>query len=285
MSAGRALGSYWEEESWDEQESLAGLPALGEEAHFQQLQRGLALGLLAMAPLILAYEWALAEIGGGRHNTSELMLFRLFAPLGAWADRARWLCLAALMLGALIHCLRRHWALGPRLFRIALEGVVAAVILGPLLVGITLLIGDPVSAMPLGADPDAAPDLIAAGLVFGGGAYEEIVFRVGAYSALYVILSRSARFLGAARGLSRWIGELGGLFGQALLFAGFHLALFVAWLGEGGEGFDLTTFCYRALAGLLLGLLFRLRGPGVCAWAHGCFNLALLLGAGPDVFL
>ena len=36
---------------------------------------------------------------------------------------------------------------------------------------------------------------------------------------------------------------------------------------------------------ILLGLLFRWRGVGVTAWTHGLFNLALLLGAGPDVFL
>ena len=38
-----------------------------------------------------------------------------------------------------------------------------------------------------------------------------------------------------------------------------------------------------ALAGILLGLLFRWRGPGVAAWSHGLFNLALLLGIDPDV--
>ena len=36
-------------------------------------------------------------------------------------------------------------------------------------------------------------------------------------------------------------------------------------------------------AGILLGLVFRLRGPGVAAWAHGLFNVALLVGVDPDV--
>ena len=41
---------------------------------------------------------------------------------------------------------------------------------------------------------------------------------------------------------------------------------------------------WRLLAGILLAGLFRWRGLGVCAWAHGLFNLGLVLGAGPGVF-
>jgi hypothetical protein len=291
LSGGATAEPRWDEdegeEGWEydevEGEESAPRPRTVDDA--PELQRSLALGLLAMVPMILAYELALAKIGGAQHNTSELILFRLFAPLGAMADHARWICLAGASIASLVWCLRQQWELGPRLFRIALEGLMAAVLMGPILVGITMLIGEPSGALPLGRDPAAAPNLVAAGLVFGGGAYEEIVFRVGAYSALFVILKHSASFLGASRGLARWIGEGGGLLGQALLFAGFHLALFTAWLGEGGESFDATTFCYRVIAGVLLGLLFRLRGPGVSSWAHGSFNLALLLGAGPDVFL
>ena len=73
--------------------------------------------------------------------------------------------------------------------------------------------------------------------------------------------------------------------GSAAFFAAFHLAPFVGWLGRGGESFDAAVFSYRFLAGLLLALVFRWRGPGVAAWTHGWFNLALLIGAGPDVFL
>ena len=120
----------------------------------------------------------------------------------------------------------------------------------------------------------------------GAGAYEELVFRVGAYSALFTVASRVSVFLfGAAGPVARGVSEFVGLVGSALLFSAFHLALLVRWLGPGGEDFDPAIFTYRALAGILLGILFRWRGPGVSAWTHGLFNLALLLGAGPNVFL
>ena len=276
-----SAGSYWEEGSWDEEVD----PAQEEESEGASFQHSLALGLLAMWPLLLAYELALASAPGVPRNSSELVLFYLFDGLGSWARPLRWISLVVAMSASLLWCLRRHWALGPRLFRIAMEGLVCAVLLGPILVGITLLVGEPASSIPLGADPRAAPNLVAAGLVFGGGAYEEIVFRVLVYCALYAVFAGSSRFLGAAPWLLQGIGEVGALIGQALLFAAFHLSPLLAWLGEGGEDFDVTTFVYRTIAGLFLGILFRLRGPGVCAWTHGLFNLALLLGAGPDVLL
>jgi len=36
------------------------------------------------------------------------------------------------------------------------------------------------------------------------------------------------------------------------------------------------------MAGMCLALLFRWRGLAACAWAHAFFNLALVLGAGPE---
>ena len=63
------------------------------------------------------------------------------------------------------------------------------------------------------------------------------------------------------------LGEVAGLLGSAALFSAFHLAVFVAWLGPGGEEFDLPIFTYRALAGMLLAILFRWRGPDVARWS------------------
>ena len=56
-------------------------------------------------------------------------------------------------------------------------------------------------------------------------------------------------------------------------------------VNRGGEVFSAPVFTWRLAAGILLGLLFRWRGIGAAAWAHGIFNLALSIGAGPDVFL
>ena len=70
-----------------------------------------------------------------------------------------------------------------------------------------------------------------------------------------------------------------------MIFAAFHLDVVTRLLGVGGEDFDRGLFLWRLLAGLSLAALFRWRGLAVAAWAHGLFNGALLLGAGPGVFL
>lgn len=250
------------------------------------LNRSLALGFLAMVPMFLVYEFALVATRGSERNTSELVLFRLFAPFGEWSDLARRVVLGVAAVYAFVYCLRRHWALGPRIARVVLEGAVGAIAIGPALIGLVHLLGDSLPPLVLSDGPEMrAPGLAQAAFVFGAGAYEEIVFRVGAYSALYFCFLRVGQFLGFRLGISSVLGEIAGLFGSAALFSAFHLAVFVAWLGPGGEEFDLSIFTYRALAGMLLGILFRWRGPGVAAWTHGLFNLALLLGAGPEVFL
>jgi len=251
--------------------------------------QSLPLGLLAMAPLLAVYELALLAVGSSARNTSELVLFRLFAPLGDAADLARWLALGALMVTSLGYCLRRQWELGPRLLRIAAEGALGAVVLGPALLAILALVGGGLAPPPIapgeGGPHGSAPDLARAAFVFGAGAYEELVFRVGIYSALFLVARRVTVFFGAGDVPSRAAGDVAGLVGSALLFSAFHLAVFVSWLGPGGEAFEASLFIYRALAGILLGIVFRWRGPGVAAWTHGFYNLALLLGAGPHVFL
>jgi len=250
------------------------------------LRRSLALGFLAMVPMFAAYELALLATPGDERSTSELVLFRLLSLFGDHADPARWIALGTFSLLALVHCLRHHWALGPRLARIVIEGAIGAVAIGPILIALIHMFGDALPPLSLASEPSGPPGLAQAGFVFGAGAYEEVVFRVGLYSALYFVALRvGVDFFGLRRGLVRWVAEALGLFGSAGLFAAFHLALFVAWLGPGGEDFDLAVFTYRGLAGILLGVIFRWRGPGVAAWTHGLFNFALLLGAGPDVFL
>ena len=250
------------------------------------LARSLSLGIVAMAPLLLAYEWAISSGSGLPRNTSELLIFRLFSLLGPHEDLARRLALLILVAVALGRCLRRELGLGPRVVRIWGEGALVALVLGPLLIGLMRMAGDVLEPPQLGGVARAAstPDLVRAARVCGAAAFEELVFRVGVYGALVLIVRQLVLFLGLGPGLGRIFAEGVGLVGSSLAFAAFHLTAFVSWLGRGGEAFDLPVFTYRFLAGMLLGLVLRLRGPGVAAWAHGLFNLALLLGAGPDVF-
>jgi len=247
-------------------------------------RRSLSLGLLAMAPLLVAYELALWRDPTAARNTSELILGLGLTPFGGLADPLRRAGLALLFVAALVTVRRRGNALGSGLARCVLEGIAGALVLGPVLIGLSALVSDWIG--PLDVDwsrPADSPGLVRAGLIMGGAAWEELFFRVGLYGAVFVVVRAAAQRLGAGVVPAAWTGEVCGLLGSSFVFAAIHLEVASGWLGAGGELFDAALFTWRFLAGVLLALLFRWRGPGVAAWTHALFNLGLELGSGVDV--
>lgn len=259
----------------DEAEPGAGGPVL----------TGLSMAYLAMLPLFAAYEWAGATVPGAPRNGAEMVLSLALRPLGsnaAWARRVL-LLVGAVVALALVR--RAGGRVRAGVARIVLEGAGFALVLGPVLVLLTRLLGAWVEPLQGGWDPTRGvpPELARAALLFGGSAYEELLFRVGAYSFLYWLTLRFLTALVLAERAGRWSAELTGLTGSSVLFALIHMRPLADLLGPGAPPFEGPLFAWLLLAGLVLGLLFRLRGPGVAAWTHGLFNVALLVGIDPDV--
>jgi len=266
-------------EDGDWEDLFDGVPEASDAA---ALSRGLAFGFLAMVPLFALYEVGTA--GSARRSAAELVLLRPLAPLGDQLPLVRAVLLAVLTVVALTWCVRRHLALGPRLVRVPFEGLLGALFLGPA----TALLMQVFDAAPLAVPSNASggiPAFERAAFVAGAAAYEEVVFRVGLFSLVWMVTRRLLAWFGASDRAARWSAEALAPVGSALLFAAFHVDSFLRLFGPGGEPFDLAVFSWRTLAGVLLALLFRWRGPGVAAWTHACFNVSLLLGAGPWVFL
>ncbi len=278
----------YEEDEWEEEEDS---PASDESPRSRRRHlTGASLGFLAMVPLFAIYEAGVQAAGGLRRNSSELLIFRIFEPLGNAADWARWTALCVLGVGAVWVCHKRKVALIPGAGRICLEGALGALFIGPLIVWSLGLFGEGISSLELHArmqapTPGSAPGLAQAALVFGGAAYEELLFRVLLFSSCFFLARRVAEFFGAPRKVGRVFSEVLAALVSSLVFASFHLAAFLPAAWGGGEEYDAGVFAWRVLAGLFLCVLFRLRGPGVAAWTHGLFNLALLVGAGPEVLL
>ena len=248
------------------------------------LQRGIALGFLAMLPMFLAYEIAFTATGGTQHNTGEFVMSAPLAVFGEDATLVRRLVLAVCAIAAAWHCFHRELGLASRVARVVIEGFAAALVLGPLLLLLQRAFQLP-EPRAIAGTVSAVPSLAQGTLHFAGAAYEEIVFRVGLQSLFYLLSVEVVLFFTESAFASRVFGEGFAIVGSSLVFAAAHLAAFTHVLGPGGEPFDPAIFAWRVLAGCLLGVLFRWRGPGVAAWAHGLFNLALFIGAGPDVFL
>jgi len=243
-------------------------------------ETGLAAGLVGMMPLFLAYEVA-QRSGLSWRNSSERLATSALEILGPWEETAR--LAAILVAGALAAaaCLKAGLPLVPLIGRQLMSGGLWALVLGPALAFCLVLLDHRVAVH---AGDGVLDGLEALGTV-SGAAWEELVFRVGAYGVLFLVSRRLALYVGAAELGARWFAEAVGLVGSAALFAAFHLELFSGWLGSGGEEFRAVAFTFRFVAGILLGLLFRWRGPGVSAWSHGLFNLSLALGVSPGVLV
>lgn len=244
---------------------------------------GLGLGLLASLPWIAAYEFSVASLADGKRNSGELLLSTPFVPLGELEALGRWVALAVAVVCVLWLARTAPRSLLPRCLRVAGEGLLAAAVLGPLLLLLSDSLGVPVPGLNDGRDGHV-PGLAVVARYSGGALYEELLFRVMLPSAVFLTALQGARFLGLPeRGARGWATGVAWV-GASVLFAASHLDGSLTWRGFGGEDWDPALFAWRALAGGLLLLILRLRGLGVAVWAHALFNAALVLGAGPAVF-
>lgn len=246
------------------------------------VERTVALGWIAVLPLVVAYEVALSCWPGSPRNTAEYVLSLPFEALLTQPALGRIaLEVVATMLAAWA-LFQAELGLVRRLLRVVIEGFAAAVVLGPLLLFLLHALD---VAPPAIGQPASVPGPASVALLMGGAAFEEVVFRLGLLAAIYVIARGTAEwFLGLQRA-ARVLAELVALVGSAVVFAAAHLDVVVGLISPGGEPYDGARFAWRVAAGLALALLFRWRGMGVAAWCHALFNLALALGAGPGVFL
>lgn len=101
-------------------------------------------------------------------------------------------------------------------------------------------------------------------LSVGAGIYEELLFRVILVGGLFWLLSRMMPGRALAYGLAALIG--------AILFSWVH------YLGPYGDVFAIGSFLFRFIFGLVLNVLFLLRGFGIAAWTHALYDVMLVIG-------
>jgi hypothetical protein len=98
-------------------------------------------------------------------------------------------------------------------------------------------------------------------LSLGAGIYEELVFRLIAFTLLDLILLDFLR-------LQRGVGMILIVVIPAVLFALYH------YLGH--ESFQWQSFAFRSAAGIYFGGIFLLRGFGITAGSHAAYDLLVV---------
>ena len=215
----------------------------------------LAVGCFCVLPLWAAYEWARSGEGLSLPpNGAEALILWIFGSMG----EAGWLLLRGaaglLVLGSGFLLLKRRvpWIRVGLL--VVLEGLVWGSLIGPL----GLLFSRKLMA---GGGCSSWEEILFRSL--GAGLYEELFFRLFLLSLLYFLFSRALAFHDAPR-----IAAMA----ASILLSGFLFAL-AHHLGPGGEPLVGRVLLFRTVMGVLLGILFVLRGFGVVVYAHAWYDI------------
>ena len=101
-------------------------------------------------------------------------------------------------------------------------------------------------------------------LAIGAGLYEEFVFRVISIAVIFNLL----------RLIFQWDKQFSIVFSiviSGIIFSAFHFA------GPYGDVFTSSLFIYRWLAGILLGMIYILRGFGIVSYAHMIYDFIVII--------
>lgn len=109
-------------------------------------------------------------------------------------------------------------------------------------------------------------DLQQFALAIGAGIFEELLFRGGLCLGLFLVMRHVI-------GADRWTAGGLAIIASAYVFSDYH-----HW-GATGEAYNSAVFAFRFHAGVILGVIFLTRGIGIAAFAHGFYDVMVLLNA------
>jgi hypothetical protein len=228
--------------------------------------------LVFALPLLVIYEALAALLAhdpsvDGVRNGADVILKSLFVAL---AGHRGPLVFMAIVVGISIFLVRRDlrasgakleaWIFGG----MVVESMFLALAFGVVVGTLTVKILGPLGALAAGSNGIETMSLPARIMLsIGAGLYEELLFRVALVSAL----ANGARL---AFGWGRTgAGAIATILG-ALIFSAFH------YVGELGEDFELQSFTFRAIAGIMFSALYLTRGFGITAWTHSMYDVFVL---------
>jgi hypothetical protein len=254
--AGRATGASRAKGEPRPAEEPVPLPIGG----YHYWSRDPAVGLFAVLPLWLVYEGLRLTLAPAERNGAEAMLIRELARLGPYGLMALRVALGVAMFLAARSLLTRDVPWLRVALVVALEGTVYGLLLGPTAAALTtsaerfLVVGNVGGTM--------VTNLVGS---LGAGIFEELVFRLGLMSALVWLGLRAMRAWALPPLLAAALVGCFAVVVSAVVFSWFHHLC--------GEPFDARRFLFRAVAGVLLGLLMWARGFGVCVYTHAFYDI------------
>jgi hypothetical protein len=145
---------------------------------------------------------------------------------------------------------------------VALEGVLYAVAMR---VAAAYVVGR--LHLAAAAELTSAP-LTGVVMSLGAGFYEELVFRVGLFGlGRRLVLPLFGMMIGPLR----VVGLIGWAIATAAVFSGWH------YVGEFGDAFELRSFVFRWVCGVIFVVIYAFRGFAPAVWTHTLYDIWVLV--------
>jgi hypothetical protein len=225
------------------------IPAVARERRF--------LDLVLTAPIFVVYHLGVVflDVRNGLDPITDLMLAALERSLLLYLGVTLFVGLA-LAIGVRIAGLTR--AFHPARFGLRIgEAILYAIAMA--------VVAKSVAAYTLGPKGVPTSPLASVILSFGAGFYEEIAFRVILFGAGAWFIRRSMR------GLRAVFAEIVWALVAAFAFSAIH------YVGALSDPFRLGSFVFRATCGVVLTLIYRLRGFAAAVWTHALYDVGVMV--------
>jgi hypothetical protein len=225
-------------------------------------------------PVFLVYQLGVVFLNV--RNATDMVTARLLEV--SHGDRLLYLGLTAsigVVMSAVFAVLGRGQSLhGRKIAQIVVEGAAYAIAMGA---ATSWIVGKLFAGPPSGAAAAGGPFT---GLVMslGAGFYEELAFRavlfgLGAKVLVWLFARQKVGLVASAPRLSVTSLVVMALWAVACaaVFSGMH------YVGALGDPFELRSFVARAVLGLMLTLIYAMRGFAAAVWTHALYDVWVLV--------
>jgi hypothetical protein len=228
--------------------------------------------ILFALPLLVAYEGLAALLtkpDGGLRNGADALFRGAFVAIAGVRGPALFMTLVILIgLGLVWRDMRRSgddlkWHYFAGMF---VEAGLLAIGFGLVIGTITAQLLGAAHLLAIGAPPAittmSRPTRLM--LSLGAGLYEELFFRV-------VLVTGLSTLCRVAFGMGRGGSSIVAVVVSAVLFSLFH------YIPPYGDPFQIASFTFRLLSGIVFSALYATRGFGITAWTHALYDAFLLV--------
>ena len=258
-------------ESWQAQgervnqkKNKALIPAQGGIRAYLEDSRDLLTGLVLVLPLFVLYQLGVLMTDGLR-NGVDFITSALWALTGGQVLYYVGVNLLVLLgFVVAIFALRKRGTLKPKIWPyMMLESLVYALFFGTAVVQMMSALGmGALLSMGAGGEMSLVQKFV---MSFGAGLYEEIVFRLIGMGGVFLALRKFAK------DLPSWVAALIAVVISSFIFSAIH------HIGALGDPFTLGTFLFRFFAGVLLAVIFYLRGFAIAVYTHVLYDVIVMV--------